>query len=235
MTTMISSRRASGFAALYLAAALVAAMLYFLVGTNMPSVTDPGEQVQLLVDHQLGLHLMYLIAYVAFGLVLAVLALGLHERLAGIAPATSRMAAAVGLIWSGVLVASGMVFIVGMNSVVDLNTTDPAAAVVAWQAIYPVTLGLGGAGGEVLGGTWLLLVSLVALRGTRAADLAELVWARRRRRGDHLGSAGSGCRHGGVRAADHRLVGRCSASPCCGSARPASKHAPTAPLVDAAR
>ncbi len=165
MTNTISSRRASGFAALYLAAALVAAMLYFLVGTNMPSVTDPGEQVQLLVDHQLGLHLMYLIAYVAFGLVLTVLALGLHERLAGIAPATSRAASVVGLIWAGVLVASGMVFIVGMNSVVDLNTTDPAAAVVAWQAIYPVTLGLGGAGGEVLGGTWLLLVNLVALRG----------------------------------------------------------------------
>ncbi len=129
MTTTISSRRASGFAALYLAVALVAAMLYFLVGTNMPSVTDPGEQVQLLIDHQLGLHLMYLIAYVGFGLVLAVLALGLHDRLAGIAPATSRVASAVGLIWAGVLVASGMVFIVGMNSVVDLHSTDPAGAV----------------------------------------------------------------------------------------------------------
>jgi len=165
MTLTNSARRASGFAALYLAAALVAAMLYFLVGTNMPSVTDPTEQVDLLVDHQLGLHLMYLIAYVAFGLVLAVLALGLHERLAAIAPATSRVASVVGLIWAGVLVASGMVFIVGMNSVVDLQGTDPAGAVTAWQAIYPVKLGLGGAGGEVLGGTWVLLVSLVALRG----------------------------------------------------------------------
>jgi hypothetical protein len=165
MTTTISTRRASGFAAIYLAVALIAAMLYFLVGTNMPSVTDPAEQVQLLIDHQLGLHLMYLVAYVAFGIVLAVLVLGLYDRLAGFAPATARVASAVGLIWAGVLVASGMVFIVGMNSVIDLHTTDPAGAVVAWQAIYPVTLGLGGAGGEVLGGTWLLLVSLVALRG----------------------------------------------------------------------
>jgi hypothetical protein len=52
-----------------------------------------------------------------------------------------------------------------MNSVIDLHETDPTTAVGAWQAIYPVTLGLGGAGGEVLGGTWVLLVSLVALRG----------------------------------------------------------------------
>ena len=165
MTTMNSTRRSSGFAAIYLAVALVAAMFYFLVGTNMPTVTDPGEQVQLLIDHQLGLHVMYLIAYVAFGVVLAVLALGLHERLVGIAPAASRVAGAFGVIWAGVLVASGMVFIVGMNSVIDLHETDPATAVGAWQAIYPVTLGLGGAGGEVLGGTWVLLVSLVALRG----------------------------------------------------------------------
>jgi hypothetical protein len=165
MTTMNSSRRASGVAALYLAAALVAAMLYFLVGTNMASVTDPVEQLDLLIDHQLGLHLMYLIAYVAFGLAVAVLALGLHERLGAIAPATSRVAAAIGVIWAGVLLASGMVFIVGMNSVIDLHETDPEAAVDAWQAVYPVTLGLGGAGGEILGGTWVLLVSVLALRG----------------------------------------------------------------------
>ena len=164
MTTMNSSRRASGLAAFYLAAALLAAMFYFLVGTNMPSVTDPTEQVDLLVDHQLGLHLMYLIAYVAFGFVLAVLALGLHDRLARSAPAAARVATAIGVIWAGMLVASGVVFIVGMSSVVDLHATDPAGAVDAWQAIYPVTLGLGGAGGEVLGGTWVLLVSRIALR-----------------------------------------------------------------------
>ena len=234
MTTTISNRRASGFAALYLAAALVVAMLYFLIGTNMPSVTDPAEQVQLLVDHQLGLHLMYLIAYVVFGLVLAVLALGLHERLAGIAPATSRMAVAVGLLWSGLLVASGMVFIVGMNSVVDLNTTDPAAAVIAWQAIYPVTLGLGGAGGEMLGGTWLLLVSLVTLRGH--ALPTWLSWS-----GLVAGAAGIISAVPGLAAVTVVfgllvivwLIGVGVTLLRERSAR--VEHAPTAPLVDAAR
>ena len=46
-----------------------------------------------------------------------------------------------------------------------MQAADPAAAVAAWQAIEPVALGLGGAGGEVLGGTWVLLVSVVSLRG----------------------------------------------------------------------
>jgi len=165
ITTTKPTPRSLGYAALYLAAALVAAMIYFLVGTDYPSVTDPAEKLALLVQHQLGIHVMYLIAYVGFGLVLAALSLGLQTRLAPAAPVTARFAAAVGLIWAGMLIASGMVYIVGMGSVVDLQATDPVAAVSAWQAIEPVALGLGGAGGELLGGTWVLLVSLVSLRG----------------------------------------------------------------------
>ncbi len=33
-----------------------------------------------------------------------------------------------------------------------------------WQSIEPVAQALGGAGGEILGGLWILLVSVVALR-----------------------------------------------------------------------
>jgi hypothetical protein len=165
MITLKSTSRSTGFAALYLAAALVAAMIYFLIGTDYPSVTDPAAKLDLLLQNQLGIHVMYLVAYVGFGLALSVLALGLQTKLAATAPATARVGAAIGLIWAGMLIASGLVYIVGMGSVVDLHATDPAAAVTAWQAIEPVALGLGGAGGEVLGGTWVLLVSLVALRG----------------------------------------------------------------------
>jgi hypothetical protein len=139
-------------------------MLYFLVGTDYPSVTDPAGEVDLLVQHGLGLHLMYLVAYVGFGLVLTVLALGLHPRLAAVAPGVARVTTSVALLWAGMLVASGMVFIVGGRSVVQLHGTDPASAVATWQAIEPIALALGGAGGEVLGGTWVLLTSLVALR-----------------------------------------------------------------------
>lgn len=156
--------RAAGLAALYLAVAYVAAMLYFLVGTDQLSVTDPVAKVDLLATHQLGIHLMYLVAYLGFGLVLMALVLGLHPRLSTAAPTTASMATAVGLIWAGLCIASGMVYIVGMGSVVDLRTTDPAAAVAAWQAIEPVSNALGGTGAELLGGTWTLLVSLIALR-----------------------------------------------------------------------
>jgi hypothetical protein len=76
----------------------------------------------------------------------------------------TQAATAVGLIWAVVLVASGMIFNAGVAAVVGLHGTSPVQAVAAWQAIEPVAQGLGGSGGELLGGLWVLLVSVAALR-----------------------------------------------------------------------
>lgn len=62
MATQQTNPRVLGLAALYLAGALVAAMLYFLVGTDYPSVTDPAAKVDLLVQNVLGIHVLYLVA-----------------------------------------------------------------------------------------------------------------------------------------------------------------------------
>jgi hypothetical protein len=109
---------------------------------------------------------MHLITYVVFGIVLAVLALTLHARLRSGAPALSQVATVVGSIWAVILVASGLTFNAGMSAVVDLHATSPAQAMSVWQAIEPVADGLGSAGGELLGGLWVLLVSVAALRAT---------------------------------------------------------------------
>jgi hypothetical protein len=74
---------------------------------------------------------MYLITYVIFGMVLAVLALALYERLRDGSPALTQAATAVGLIWAFVLVASGMIFNAGLAAVVALRGTSPAQAVSA--------------------------------------------------------------------------------------------------------
>lgn len=160
----VRQQKVGGLAALYLAAAFVAAMPYFLVFVKYQSAVDPAEKVALLVGNHNSMQAMHLITYVIFGIVLAVLALALHERLRDGAPTLTQAATAVGLIWAVVLVASGMIFNAGMAAVVGLHATSPVQAVSAWQAIEPVTEGLGGSGGELLGGLWVLLVSVAALR-----------------------------------------------------------------------
>jgi hypothetical protein len=157
-------QRMGGLAALYLALAYLIAMPYFLLMVNYSSVTDPARKVALLADNRGGMHIMYLITYVIFGIVLAVLALTLHDRLKRGMPAVMQAATAVGLIWAVVLVSSGLVFNFGMGTVAGLYRTDPAQAVSVWQAIEPVAQGLSGADGELLGGLWVLLVSWAALR-----------------------------------------------------------------------
>jgi hypothetical protein len=159
-------QKVGGLAALYLAAAFVVAMPYFLVFVKYPSVVDPVEKVAMLASNHDSMRVMYLITYVIFGVVLAVLALALHARLRDEAPALAQAATAVGLIWAVVLVASGMIFNAGVAAVVGLDGASPAQAVTAWQAIEPVAQGLGGSGGELLGGLWVLLVSVAALRSS---------------------------------------------------------------------
>lgn len=157
-------QKAGGVAALYLALAYLAAMPYFLLVVDYQGATTAAEKVALIVNNYSSMYAMYLATYVVFGIVLGVLALSLYDRLRAAAPSTARIATTVGLLWSFVLVASGMVQTYGMTTVVALAKASPAQAQSAWQAIEPVALGLGGAGGEILGGLWVLLVSWVALR-----------------------------------------------------------------------
>jgi hypothetical protein len=157
-------QRAGGLAALYLALAYLIAMPYFLIAVDYLSVTDPAEKVALLAKHQGSMTAINLITYVIFGIVLAVLSLALYRRMKDEAPVMMQAATVVGLIWAFVLVASGMVFNFGMETAVGLFSGHLDQAVAAWQAIEPVTEGLGGAGGEILGGLWVVLVSWTALR-----------------------------------------------------------------------
>jgi hypothetical protein len=62
------------------------------------------------------------------------------------------------------LVASGLDFNFGAGVVVELYDKSPAQAVSTWQAIEPVAQGLASEQGELLGGRWVLLVSVAALR-----------------------------------------------------------------------
>jgi len=175
--------KVGGLAALYLAAAYIVAMPYFLLFVKYPDASDPVEKVNMLMSHHDSLRIMHLITYVVFGIVLAVLALTLHARLRRGAPALSQAATVVGSIWAVMLVASGLTFNAGMAAVVDLHATSPAQAVSAWQAIESVADGLGSSGGELLGGLWVLLVSVAAMRA--AALPKALIWC-----GVAVGAAG---------------------------------------------
>jgi hypothetical protein len=157
-------QKIGGVAALYSAAAYTAAIVYFLVIVDYASLSGLDQKVAFLTENYAGMHLLTLISYVIFGVSLATLALALYERLQTGARPIMQVATAMGLIWAGALIASGMVFNAGLDAVVQLSSQNPAQAATVWLGIEAVAEGLGNGNGEILGGLWMLLVSWAALQ-----------------------------------------------------------------------
>ena len=161
---MKTLQKTGGFAALYMAAAYLIGMVLFLVVLDYLSITDPAQKVALNVDKQMVIFSTNLLMYVFFGLFLIILSLALYDRLKVGAPAIMQVATAIGIIWAGSLIASGMVANAGLDAIVPLYAKDPAQAALTWQGIEAVSHGLGFGNGDILGGLLTLLVSMAALR-----------------------------------------------------------------------
>ncbi len=161
---MKTLQKFGGFSALYMAAAHLIGIVIFLVVLDYLSITDPAQKVALNVDKQTIIFSTNLLMYVFFGFALVILSLALYDRMKSGAPALMQVAAAIGVIWAGSLIASGMVANAGLTTVVALYAKVPAQAALTFQGVEAMANGLGNANGEILGGFWTLLVSLAALR-----------------------------------------------------------------------
>jgi hypothetical protein len=159
----LNQQKVGGIAALYMAAAYLAAMPYFLLIAKVPAGATPAVKLAALAATKGGQNVMTLVVYVIFGLVLVVLAAALQERTREGAEGLMKVATPIAFIWAGLLIASGMIFTVGMEGCLALLPRDPAQAAALWASIDLVSSGLSG-NGEIVGGSWMLLVSIAALR-----------------------------------------------------------------------
>lgn len=161
---MKNLQRSGGLAALYLAVAYLVGLVLFIVVLDYVNITDAAQKVALIVEKQMVFFTTNLLLYVFFGIFLVILALALYDRLKAGAPALMQVATVIGIIWAGSLVASGMISNAGLVPTAALYAVDPAQAALTWQGIEIVADGIGNGNGEILGGVWILLVSLAALR-----------------------------------------------------------------------
>lgn len=165
-----SLQKMGGLAALIAAGTFLVAMIIMVAvvvpaGYGSPEMTTL-ENVAYLAENQNLMYLWNLIAYVIFGGALVVLVLALHDRLKDHSSALAQTAAAFGMIWAGLMFASGMVANIGAGVVVDVFAQEPSQAGPVWQSLQFVVDGLGG-GNEIVGGLWLLLLSVAGLRSGR--------------------------------------------------------------------
>ena len=117
---MKTLQKFGGFAALYMAAAHLIGIVTFLVVLDYLNIADPVEKLALNVEKQSLIFSTNLLMYVFFGFALIVLSLALYERMKSGAPALMQLATAIGIIWAGSLIASGMVANAGLATIVSL-------------------------------------------------------------------------------------------------------------------
>lgn len=157
-------QKIGGLAALYEAAAYIFGFWLFLGYLDPTGYEGTAGKVAFLIETQTAQYLGNIIIYTLFGVFLVVLALALHERLKASAEGLMQTATVFGFIWAGLVIASGMISVIGADAVIALNATDPAQAGTLLQTISTIQEGLGG-GVEVVGGIWLLLLSIAGIRG----------------------------------------------------------------------
>ena len=142
---------------------IIAFIIYGAVLEYPPVGADAMTEINFLQVNLLILSVMNLVVYVLFGVLLCVLVLALHDRVKLKAPVLAQMATVFGLIWVALVIASGMIGNIGLTSVLKLQATDIGQAMTVWNGVGIVTEGLGG-GNEVVGGLWVLLLSIAGLQ-----------------------------------------------------------------------
>lgn len=164
-----SLARAGGVAAQVVAGTYVVGFLvmgaYLAPRGFTGAVGDPSGSLSFLLDNATVMSAWYALLYLLGGAAMVLVALGVRDRLAA-APGLARVSAALGIVWSGLLVASGSVAVVGQQAAISLHADDPDLALSAWTSVSIVQDALGG-GIEVAGALWAAVVGLAVLR-TRA-------------------------------------------------------------------
>ncbi|WP_299365907.1 hypothetical protein [Winogradskyella sp.] len=121
------------------------------------------ERLNFLSDNYIVLSTINLISYVLFGILLAVLVVSIHQRIKDYLPNLSILTSIFGIIWVGLVIASGMIANIGLNSVIEIGIDEPQKAMSIWSSVGIVSEGLGG-GNEIVGGIWVLLLSIVTFK-----------------------------------------------------------------------
>ena len=156
-------QKLAGLSAIFNGLIYIIAFSYFGAFWSYPGDGTPIEQMTHMAEHQVIFSLIYFLMYVLFGLLLAVLVVSMHERLKDRNNPIASLGALFGVIWGGLVIASGMISNIGLAHAVQLMATSPTRALDMWMFVSVITESIGG-GNELVGGLWVLLVSIAAIQ-----------------------------------------------------------------------
>lgn len=177
MTTHLFNKtlsRCGGLAAIGMALCYVAMAVIFFGMLSMPQGLDTAGKIQYLQQHHLLVAAGYGIGYLLFGVLLAILLQALQQVFASSHSALFSLAERFGNVWLVLMMASGMVALIGLQMVIRFIETDPQQALALYNTRNLLTEALGG-GIELVGGLWVLLLSISSLKHQRLGKALPLL------------------------------------------------------------
>lgn len=154
-----------GIAAILEALIYITAFIFYGGILVFPEATASAqEELNFLSNNYTTLSSLNLISYVLFGILLVVLVAAIYERFKSYSIHFSKIIAAFGMVWVVLVIASGMISNIGLNHVVEMGAKNPEDTMLIWSSVSIITEGLGG-GNEIVGGIWVLLISILSLKG----------------------------------------------------------------------
>lgn len=160
---MSNLQKAAGVSAIFEALIYVVAFVYFGAFTAYPSDATEALKMAYLADNQFAYSAIYFLMYAVFGAFLAVLVVGLYERLKPYSSSLVQIGSIFGVVWVTLVIASGMLATVGLSHAVNRMAQSPEHAFELWTMISVLVDSFGG-GNELVGGLWVLLISIAALK-----------------------------------------------------------------------
>lgn len=160
---MKSLQKFAGISAISEGLIYIVAFVYFGAFWSYPVDATPAVKMAHLADNQLLISMIYFLMYVVFGVLLAVIVIGLHEKLKHTNNPVVKIGSVFGVIWVGLVIASGMISNIGLAHAIELMDVSPQKALDMWATILVITESIGG-GNELVGGLWVLLISAAAIQ-----------------------------------------------------------------------
>ena len=158
--------RSGGLAAISMALCYLTMAVVFIGMLSMPAGLDSAGKIQYLQQHHLLVASGYGIGYLLFGVLLATVLQALQQVFTNTSSAMASLAERFGNVWLVLMLASGMVALIGLQMVFRLMESDPQQALALYNTRNLLTEALGG-GIELVGGLWVLLLSIAGLQQQR--------------------------------------------------------------------
>ncbi len=146
---------------LYCALAYILGIIYFTIITNYSAIVSVDEKIAFLALNYLPMFVIMNLIYVIFGIMIAFLSLIIYKLFKK--SLFNKIGLIFGLFWSFAVIFAGILFTIGMGKVIEINIIDPNLSIITWTIIEIIFSSIGG-GTEILGGLWILIISILAMK-----------------------------------------------------------------------